>query len=72
MNMFFHFTAAFYLVGFFISAGIAFGMKKQDESWGETLGLAIFLGLFSWINIGIVIGDLYAIYLNKKNESTEK
>lgn len=72
MNTFIHTSVACYLIGCFISAGIAFGMKKQDESWGETFGFAIFLGILSWINVGIIIGDLYTMYIKAQEEPGKK
>lgn len=53
------FILGLYLVGYFISFGISFGMKEEKDSWWDTFGFACFLGLLSWINIGLAIGDYF-------------
>lgn len=58
-----------YLVGYFISFGIAFGFKEEKDSWWSTFSFAIFLGFLSWINIGLLVGDLFNILIERKREA---
>ena len=64
--MFMEFIIGLYLVGYFISFGIAFGYKEESESWWDTLGFACFFSILSWINVGLMIGDLCKLYLKEK------
>lgn len=59
------FIFGLYLVGYFISFGIAFAYKKESESWLSTLILAIMFSLISWINIGLAFGDFCKQYLSE-------
>lgn len=61
------FILGLYLVGYFISIGIAFGFKEEKDSWLDIFGLALFLGLLSWINIGLLIGYVCNNFLKKKD-----
>lgn len=63
------FILGLYLVGYFISFGIAFGFKEKKESWWYTFQFACFISMLSWINIGIIIGDFANKYL--KSDKTE-
>lgn len=60
-----------YLVGWFISFGISLGMKDEDESWPEALGLAVFLGVMSWISVGMVIGELHNKHIKDETKNKE-
>jgi hypothetical protein len=59
------FIIGLYLVGYFISVGIAFGFKEEKDSWLETFGFGLFLGTLSWINVGLIIGDVCKKYLKE-------
>ena len=50
-------------MGYFISFGVVFAYKKERESWLDTFGLAIVISLFSWINIGLIVGDFHKKHL---------
>jgi hypothetical protein len=59
------FLIGLYLVGYFISVGIAFGFKEQNETWLGTFNFACFIGFLSWINVGLLIGDVCKKYLKE-------
>lgn len=63
------FILGLYLVGYFISFGIVFGFKEKDESFWFTFSFGFFMGFLSWINLGLLFGDVCRKYL--KNEAED-
>jgi hypothetical protein len=68
------FIIGLYLVGYFISVGIAFSFREKSESWLSTLNVAIIFSLLSWVNIGMAIGDFCKQYIldEEKTETNEQ
>lgn len=66
------FLIGLYLVGYFISLGIAFGFKEESESWWHTLKFGCILGFLSWINVGLLFGDVCKKYLNEPKPNKDE
>jgi hypothetical protein len=64
------FIIGLYLVGYFISFGIAMESEKVTESKTKMYFTAIIFSSLSWINIGTMLGEAYIKYLDDdKNKS---
>lgn len=58
-----------YLVGFFISLGVAIEFKEKKQSWFDFLLVALIFSSLSWINIGTVIGEYCNNQVKKESET---
>lgn len=52
------FILGLYLVGYFLSVGIVFSFREENEPLRFTIGAAIFVSLLSWIAVGLAFGDM--------------
>ena len=60
------FIIGLYLVGYFISFGIAMEFKELTESKYKHYCTAIIFSLLSWINVGTMLGEVYNKYLDNE------
>jgi hypothetical protein len=62
------FIIGLYLVGYFISFGIALEFKCLAKSRRSIYVAAAIFSFLSWINIGTLLGEFYMQYINDKQE----
>ncbi len=53
-----------YLVGYFISFGIALEFKEYTNSKHKLYVTSFIFSLLSWVNIGTMLGEIYKKYLD--------
>jgi len=59
------FIIGLYLVGVFISFGVAIEFKEKEQSWFYFFWVALIFSFLSWINIGTFIGE----YCNNQDKN---
>lgn len=65
------FILGLYLVGYFISFGIAVTYKKSDESLSFALFVSFMFGFISWIGVGLVLGGFDQKSSQQKNDPND-